>query len=394
MTDLRDHPVTKTPVAIFYVLIFIAFVDTFTLLPVLGPYAESLGASALGVSVGLVIGAYSVTDILFNMIGGRAVDRSGRRNLALLGFGIVAGAIMLYPLANSVTTLIGVRLFHGVGGGILLPALYTLIGDVSRQGTRGRRMGRVGAVIGTAAVIGPLIGGVARSRFGFDAVFWGLAAMMILGFLLTFFLVRETADTTLTEKARSVSFKTLWGIRDLRIACITVFGFTFGFGSLSAYFSNHLEALGHQERLSSMLFSLLALVAVVLMLTKVSARVDSDGPRRSILIGMPLMALGLVLIGTMTTVGALAAGMVLFGIGFGLIYPAATGAVVIAAAAEGRGRAFGVFSVFYSLGFVIGPPLAGFFSDRFGLSPFIFAAGASLVALAVVEFGVSRKDAQ
>ncbi len=392
MTDTQQQPTrTTTPLGVFYVLIFLAFSDTFSLLPVLGPYAESLGARALG--MGLVIGSYSVTDILFNMIGGRSIDRSGRRRFAIFGFAIITGAIMLYPLASTVPALIGVRLLHGIGGGILLPALYTLIGDVARQGARGRAMGRVGAVIGTAAVFGPAIGGIGRDRFGFNGVFIGLAVVIGIGLILTLLMVKETTDRVVTEKARSMSFRALWGIRNIRVACIAVFGFTFGFGSLSAFFSSHLEAQGHPERLSGLLFALLALVAAVLMLTRVSNRVDRQGPRRTVLIGMPMIALGLALIGITKSIGTFAAGMIFFGIGFGLIYPAATGAVAIASAAEGRGRAFGMFSVFYSLGFVIGPPLAGFFRDRFDLSPFLFAAGAALIALVVVElFTDDRTD--
>lgn len=384
MTEVqeRDQPVTRTRLGIVYLVTFIAFADTFSLLPVMGPFSDALGASAL--ATGIVLGAYSVTDVIFNMVGGRAIDRSGRRRLALLGFLIVVVAILLYPLASTIPHLIAVRLLHGVGGGILLPALYTVIGDLAKSGSRGRAMGRVGAVIGTAAVIGPLIGGVAREQFGFEGVFLGLAAVMAVGWLITFVAIRETVDETVTTKARHVSFSTLWATPDLRVACVAVFGFTVGFGSLSAFFSIHLEAMGYPPRMPAVLFTLLAAVAVTLMLTKVSARVDHQGPRRSVFIGLPVIALGLVLIGTMTSIGAISAGMILFGAGFGLVYPAATGATAIAAAPEGRGRAFGIFSIFYSMGFVVGPPSAGFFSDQFGLSPFVFAAIACMTAVAVV----------
>lgn len=392
-TDLRDRdPMIRTRLGVVYLVTLIAFADTFSLLPIMGPYAESLGATALG--MGLVMGAYSVTDIVFNMVGGRSIDRKGRRRLALIGFLIVTGAILLYPLASSVPSLIGVRLLHGVGGGILLPALYTVIGDLARAGSTGRAMGRVGAVIGTAAVIGPAVGGVGRERYGFSAVFIGLAVVMSIGFLVTLIAIRETADRNVIDRAEQVSLGTLWAIPDLRVACVAVFGFTFGFGSLSAFFSSRLEAMGHSPGLVGMLFTLLAAVAVALMLTKVSSRVDRQGPRNSVHLGLPMIALGLILIGVLSSLGVIALGMALFGVGFGLVYPAATGATALAASAEGRGRAFGVFSVFYSMGFVIGPPTAGYLSDQVGLSPFVFAAVACLAALGVIVFGVPKAEAQ
>jgi MFS family permease len=63
-----------------------------------------------------------------------------------------------------------------------------------------------------------------------------------------------------------------------------------------------------------------------------------------------------------------------FGVGFGLLFPAATGAVAIAAPVAGRGRAFGLFNAAYSLGFILVPPAAGALADRAGASPYLLPA--------------------
>lgn len=372
----------RTPMAVAYILTFIAFVDTFALLPTIGPYATALGATGLG--IGLVVGAYSVTDIMFNIVGGTMLDRVGRRRLAIIGFGIVTVATFLYPLAESVNALIAVRLLHGVGGGIVIPAVYTLIGDLSKAGARGRAMGRVGAVIGTVAVLAPGLAGALRARTGFQEVFFGLAAIMAIGLVITIFKVRETLAAPDRANAKSVSISTLLQNRNLRIACVSVFGFTVGFGSLSGFLPSQLEGMGYSAAASGGLFTLLALVAVILMLTRLSARVDLLGPRKPVLLGLPFVATSLVILASFQQIGSTALAMVLFGIGFGLVYPAVTGATALAASSAGRGRAFGVFSVAYSLGFALGPPLAGYLKDAVGVSPFLTAAAFSVAAIVVV----------
>ncbi len=384
MTDLDSQPsrASKAPMLVAYAVTFIAFFDTFALLPTIGPYAEALGATGLG--MGLALGAYSATNLIFNVVGGVMLDRAGRKRLALLGFALVTASILAYPLASSVTALVGVRLLHGVGGGILIPAVYTLIGDLSASGSRGRAMGRVGAVIGAAAVIAPGISGATRGRFGFDTVFVGLAVVMLAGLTLTALAVGETAEHSVRERARGVSMRSLLASRDLQVACIAVFGFTFGFGALGAFLPSRLEAMGRSPALSGGLFTLLALVAAVLMLTRVAGRVDNLGPRKPALTGLPLIAFGLVLVGLTDRVGVMMVGVVMFGIGFGIVYPAASGATAIAASVAERGRAFGVFNVAYSLGFVIGPPLAGFLHDLVGVSPFLWAAGFCVASLATI----------
>ena len=59
-------------IAVFAV-VFFAFVDNFALLPVTGPYAEALGAGPLGIAV--AVAAYSITNLLFDLVGGSLVDR-------------------------------------------------------------------------------------------------------------------------------------------------------------------------------------------------------------------------------------------------------------------------------------------------------------------------------
>lgn len=365
-----------------YLLTFIAFLDTFALLPTIGPYAAALGAGGLG--MGLAVGAYSITDLMFNVVGGVALDRIGRRRLALVGFALVGAAVLIYPLVGSVEALVGARLLHGIGGGMLIPAIYTLVGDLSESGSRGRAMGRVGAVIGTAAVVAPGLAGAARARFGFSAVFVTLAVVMLAGLVISFLTVGETLSTTARQEARDVSLRSLLGIRNLQIACVAIFGFSSGFGTLSSFLPSQLEEAGRSPALSGGLFTLLALVAAVLMLTRLSERVDVTGPRGPVMIGVPALAGALIIVGITENVTAVAVGMVLFGIGFGIVYPAASGATALAAATPGRGRAFGIFSICYSLGFVIGPPLAGYLNDQAGISPFFVAAAISVMTLLVV----------
>ena len=65
-----------------YVAVFLAFLDNFALLPLIAPRAQELGANALG--VGLAVAAYSLTNLLLNLVGGALTDRIGRRAVVLL----------------------------------------------------------------------------------------------------------------------------------------------------------------------------------------------------------------------------------------------------------------------------------------------------------------------
>ena len=79
--------------------------------------------------------------------------------------------------------------------------------------------------------------------------------------------------------------------------------------------------------------------------------------------------------------------MAVFGLGYGLVFPAATAMVTESAGSARRGMAFGVFYAVYSLGVAIGSAgsgrLAGFYEDFMGL-PFFVAAVVVLVAAPIV----------
>jgi MFS family permease len=73
-----------------------------------------------------------------------------------------------------------------------------------------------------------------------------------------------------------------------------------------------------------------------------------------------------------------------FGAGYGIVFPAVTGAISLAATTRTRGRAFGLFNVAFSVGLALGPPIVGGLvagADRFAgadLDPCLPAAGICL----------------
>ena len=79
--------------------------------------------------------------------------------------------------------------------------------------------------------------------------------------------------------------------------------------------------------------------------------------------------------------------MAVFGLGYGLVFPAATALVIGATGADRRGMAFGIFYAVYSLGVVVGASGSGRLAelevDLAGL-PFLAAAAVVIAAVPIV----------
>src|SRR3989337_1274532 len=139
-----------------------SFLDLFMQFPVVAPYAATLGASA-GMG-GAIVGMYSAANLAGNVLSGAVLDRWGRRGPLLGGLAATAAAVMLYVLARSPGQLLGVRAFQGFAAAILTVGAFTIMGDAARADHRARVMGRSGAVIGAAAVLGPPLAGAPPDR--------------------------------------------------------------------------------------------------------------------------------------------------------------------------------------------------------------------------------------
>lgn len=432
-------------IVLAYGLVFIAFTDNFSMLPTIGPYTQHLGGGAL--AMGIVVAAYSVTNLLLNVVGGIMLDRSGRRRLLLAGLVMAAVSMGLYAMATNVPSLLLARLIHGAAGGVLVPAVFTTIADLAPTRSSGQAMGRAGALIGSAAVVAPALAGIVRQVAGFEAVFLATASLLGVAAVLSAVRLPETLDlvrlkpvetheptsraayqaagpaaagvvrsagaaapdpgggTASVEPAIidksgpgtappvSVSgrpSRTIWA------AYWGIFAVTFSIGTLTAFLPEMAESMGHSAAVSGMLFTTFGLVAALIMVSPWSRLVDHRGVVRPLVLGLALVGVSVGLLMGAGSLAWLVAACAVFGCGFGLCFPAASGLVAASTAAGERGRAYGVFYAIFSLGVVTGAPLGGLGRSLISVidNPFVpaFAPALLITALslmAVVSFGRS-----
>jgi MFS family permease len=382
----KDAP--RNVLIIAYAVVFIAFTDNFSMFPTIGPYTRHLGGDAL--AMGVTVAAYSVTNLLFNVVGGIMLDRSGRRRLLLAGLVLAAGSMLLYAAANSVSSLIMVRLIHGAAGGILVPAVFTMIADLAPAGSSGRAMGRAGALIGTTAIIAPALAGIIRQAAGFNPVFYLSAAMLTIGVLLTAFGLPETRGrSSVRKRSPGAETKTASasGASMAWIAYCGVFTLTFAMGILTAFLPDMAESLGYRAGASGMLFTTFVLVAAVVMISPLSQLVDHRGSAIPVIAGMLMMTVSLALLMFTMALSGIILACAIFGAGYGLIFPATSGQIALASESR-RGRAYGVFYAMFSLGIIAGAPLGGWMKTAFPVNVFPFLT-AYLPALLICLAGIT-----
>ena len=377
----------RTNILVARLVVAVAFLDLFMQFPVIAPFARSLGASAS--MTGIIVAAYSLTNLGGNITAGFLLDRLGRSAPVQAGLLLTALALLGYVLASSPAHLLAARLAHGLSAAILAPGAFAMIGDASEPGSRMRLMGRSSASIAAAAVIGPLIAASLGNAVSYDAVFLLSASLMLLVFI-AFLIASRSASRPLAREDQGPADQREAGRVNyprLLIAYTAALSMTIGLGGLVAHLPTWLTEQGQSASASGVPFTTFALIGMAIMASPLVSMGEQRGRLLSLVAGLLLISGGMLLLSALQGMVGAVAGMAVFGGGFGLLFPTMTAIVAEAASPKTRGRAFGVFYAVYSLGVVIGSvssgSLAGIYGDA-SAAPFLLGMTATLAAVPVI----------
>ena len=120
-----------------------------------------------------VITAYAIMFGGVLLLGGRMADLLGRRRLFLAGVGLFTASSLLAGFAWSESSLIAFRAAQGLGGALLAPAALSILTTMFAEGReRNIALGVWGAVSGSGAAAGVLLGGLLTSSLSWSWIFF------------------------------------------------------------------------------------------------------------------------------------------------------------------------------------------------------------------------------
>lgn len=369
---------TARPLYALSAATLLAFVAVGAALPALSPFVRGpLHSSDL--AAGIVVGCYAATSVFSRPFAGRFADRHGRHTVFIAGALVMAAGGVVYLLARDVPVLIAGRLIVGAGEGALYTAAATWTVDVAPPGRQGFALGRFGLAVWGGLALGPLIGELARSLGGFDAV-WAVTAVLPVVCALVAWPLSEPATVLRdADKPHPLVPRATW-----RPGLALLFG-NIGYGALAGFAVLFLAS----QRIGggAIVFTAFA-VAVVASRILFAHVPDAVGPTRGGSIAAVTEALGFVVIAASHSLAGAIVGAAVVGVGFSLLFPSLALLVVSRVPEDGRGAAMGAFSAFFDAGVGIGAPLAGLTATLAGYpAVFVMAAVASAIGGAVTVAG-------
>ncbi|MDC0745400.1 MFS transporter [Polyangium mundeleinium] len=132
--------------------------------------SRDLGAESSVLRQGLVT-SYLLTNIVLQSPGGKLGDRLGYRRALAMGqilFALGATLAYVWPLLPGLTAA---RILMASGGAILAPSAFAMLRTELPPEVRGRAFGAMGAMMGLSAGLGPKVGALLVTHFGWTSIF-------------------------------------------------------------------------------------------------------------------------------------------------------------------------------------------------------------------------------
>lgn len=355
---------------------------------------------------GMIRAAYFFTYILFSPLMGWLTDRiGGRFVIGFFSLFLGIGTLLMGQASNLATAIF----FHGVAG-IGAAAVWTPISALIQKWFGGKKRGLVLGILSPSYALGFGLMGIILptivKNYSWRMGWYLLGASGLILIALNFLLLRddpeklgllpwgETAKTIPSQPPSETSFN-YWDV--IKERTFWLIGASYLFISLGVYIvSDFIVTYGVVELkisypVASTFISIMALTSIVggFVLMTIS---DYIGRAKSLVIIHSLLALSILfIILAKGNISLLRVGIGWFGFIYGPIWPMYAACARDYFPKEIAGTMIGILTIFYGIGAIFGPILAGRLTDVTGTFQWSFGLGALTTFISALPIGFLRK---
>ncbi len=306
--------------------------------------------------------------LISSALGGSLADRFGRRNVMAVSLLLSAIVTLGWGLATSLPLLLALIVLNGLVGPLYGPASSAMVADLVAPEKRAEAYGLIRVIQNLGVVIGPSIGGLLAAR-SYSILFICAAVTEAIFFIITIALLPETKPAV-SEEEQAANGGMSYGpvLRDLPFLalCVISIAATLVYVQMNTTFPVYIkEQYGVPENQFGLLIALNALMVVTMQF---SITRWTNRYRRTAMLALSaaLYAVGFGALGLARTVWQFAACVFIWTMGEMTMVPVASALVADMAPEMMRGRYMAVNGATWSIGWMLGPLLAGLVSDNLG----------------------------
>nr|WP_281197364.1 MFS transporter [Paenibacillus glacialis] len=357
--------------------IFLVFTGIGLVVPIMPTYMRELHIS--GSTVGMLVAAFSLTQLIFSPVAGRLSDSLGRKKIIVVGMIVFALSEWLFGSASSTYLLFAARFLGGVGAAFIFPAVMAYAADVTSDEERAKGMGFITAAITTGFIIGPGIGGI-LAEYGIRVPFYAAAiagggAAIITALILPESLTAERRRVAKNVVKQSLPAQLMSSYREpYFLSLIIVFVASFGLANYETVFGLFVDhKFGFTAKDIAYIITFGSIAGAVVQATVFGWILNKFGERKVISYSLIISSVFVFLTLFVHKYWLIVVVTFIVFLAMDVLRPAIS-TQMSKVAPEQQGYVAGLNSAYTSLGNIIGPIVAGFLFDVDINYPYLSAA--------------------
>jgi len=322
----------------------------------------------VGLKAGFVIGAYGITQAIFQIPFGILSDFFGRKRVIVAGLLLFSLGSFFAAVSTNTTELIIARLVQGMGA--ISSVVTAFLADLTRPKIRTKAMAFVGLSIGIAFILALVISPITYSFVGLNGLFFIVGLLGIFAVLVVLG-IKETKSFVRTKIVES------YNLRNFSFQLIILFFSIFILMTIQAalfiviplYFLD----FGYQIQdhwkiyLPVLCFAFLGIIWPVKKITR-------DGRQKLFFIfSIFLLILSIWSFGQFSeNKGIFLLSLVFYFLGFNLLEAILPSWVSMLSALESRGFSLAIYNTFQATGIFFGGTIGGLLFEKYGFDGIIY----------------------
>lgn len=354
----------------------------FSILPIFAIYAASLPGQPNSLMVGIALGAYGLTQALFQIPYGIASDKYGRKPLIYIGLLIFAIGSVIAGVSTHIEGVILGRVIQGAGA--ISAVITALVADLTRDEHRTKAMAGIGATIGVAFAVSLVGGPILNQWIGVPGIFILTAVLSLLALLVVKFWVPDPVNTHFHSDASATPEKLSnvlknkpllrldFGIFALHAAQMAMFVVV----PLAIMQASDLTVNEHWK-----LYLPILLGSFVLMVPAIIIG-EKKGKLKQVFVGaIAIMFIAqLAFASTHTALIGIIVSLSAYFVAFNILEASLPSIISKIAPASSKGTAIGVYNTCQSLGVFVGGTVGGLLAEHYGFAS-VFAFCSILILI-------------
>jgi MFS family permease len=360
---------------------------SFMLIPTLPQYAQGqLGAPES--QLGYIMGFFTLAALMVRPVSGILLDTIGRKIVYFAGLWMFLSVMPLYYLSYTMTILLGIRLLHGFGWGVLTTGGSTIVSDIVPPARRGEGIGYFGMSFTLGMALGPTAGLWLIKLTNFQTLFAVEIVVMSLSILLSW-MVQYPVIEKVGRTAKGIQWSDIVEPRCLSIASIGLFS-SMIYGGILTFISLFAQERG-LEQAGNWFF--IAYASGLTIVRPIAGKwLDRYGPHSLLGCAFALLTIGVWWLALTTTGTTFLVASFITGAGMGAILPTVITMTVSIVVPQRRGAANSTFFSGVDIGIGLGAILLSYVVSITSLQTMYLVCGGLVIIPTLIFFGYAYRD--